>query len=97
MGSRGSSKKAEKSKGEDMNGTVITRRDLGNQRCYWSMRIYEHLKRRGKTAKSIAIELGISPQSVSRTISVKNHSTRVLDALRDSGVPEDYLFDPRCY
>ena len=43
----------------------------------------------------VAYELGISRASVSATILGKNHSARVLDALRSAGVPEKYLFDPR--
>ena len=34
-------------------------------------------------------------EAVSATILGKNHSERVLNALRSAGVPEKYLFDPR--
>lgn len=76
-------------------GSVVTRSELGDKRCYWSMRIYEHLKRQGKSSVTLAHELGMTRQSVCKTISGRCHSTRVLDALRAAGVPEGYLFDPR--
>lgn len=74
---------------------VMTRAKFGEQRCFWSMRIHEALRRNGRSAAVIAYELGISQAAVSATILGKNHSTRVLDALRSAGVPEKYLFDPR--
>ncbi len=69
--------------------------ELGEQRCFYSMRIYEALRRNGRSAAVIAYELGISRVSVSATIRGLNHSERVLSALRSAGVPEKYLFDPR--
>ena len=39
--------------------------------------------------------IGVTAELVSATVRGKKHSPRVLDALRDSGVPEQYLFDPR--
>lgn len=71
------------------------RKRLGEQRCFWSMRIYEALRRNGRSAAVIAYELGISRTAVSATILGKSHSPRILDALREAGVPEKYLFDPR--
>ena len=71
------------------------RKHLGEQRCFWSMRIYEALRRNGRSAAVIAYELGVSRSAVSATILGKRHSPRILDALRDAGVPEKYLFDPR--
>lgn len=76
-------------------GSAMTRSELGDKRCFWSMRIYEHLKRQGKSATTLALELGVTPQSVTQTIRGKAHSARVLDALRKTGVPERFLFDPR--
>lgn len=49
----------------------------------------------GKTETSIATNLKISLPAVCRVIAGKGHSSRVLEALRDAGVPEDILFDPR--
>ena len=66
-------------------GSVITRQELGYKRCFWSMRIYEHLKRHGMSASTIAHGLGITSQAVSQTINGKRHSLRVLDALRAAG------------
>lgn len=76
-------------------GSSITRSELGDKRCFWSMRIYEHLKRNGISPASIAHKLGITPQAVTQTIRGKSHSKRVLEALREEGVPERFLFDPR--
>lgn len=75
--------------------TVYTRQKCGSDRCYWSGRIYEHLRRAGMNGQTIADSLGVSRANVSRTITGKGHSPRVLDALRAAGVPEKYLFDPR--
>lgn len=78
-----------------MPGATITRAKLGEQRCYWAMRIHEALRRNGWSAAALARELDISQSAVSATILGKKHSPRVLDALRSAGVPEEYLFDPR--
>lgn len=75
--------------------SACTRAQLGQMRCYWSMRIYEALRHNGCSAATIAAELGLSQSAVSATILGKNHSERILDALRRAGVPEEYLFDPR--
>lgn len=71
------------------------RKRLGEKRCFYSMRIHEALRRNRRSAATVAHELGISRTAVSSTILGKNHSPRVLDALRAAGVPEKYLFDPR--
>ena len=59
------------------------------------MRIHEALRRNGRTATAIAYELKVSLSAVSATILGKSHSARILDALRDAGVPDKYRFDPR--
>ena len=74
---------------------MTLRKELSERRCFYSMRIHEALRRNGRSAAVVAYELGISRASVSATILGKNHSARILDALRDAGVPEKYLFDPR--
>ena len=76
------------------NDTLVRAR-IGERRCFYSMRIHEALRRNGRTATVIAYELKVSLSAVSATILGKNHSARVLDALRSAGVPEKYLFDPR--
>lgn len=76
-------------------GSAVTRSELGAQRCWHSGYIDIHLKRKGMSRRTIAWQLGISESAVSQTLSGKNHSARVLDALRAAGVPEKYLFDPR--
>ena len=74
---------------------TLVRAKIGERRCFYSMRIHEALRRNGRTATVIAYELKVSLSAVSATILGKNHSARILDALRDAGVPEKYLFDPR--
>ena len=74
---------------------MTLRKELSERRCFYSRRIQEALRRNGMRAAVVAYELGISRASVSATILGKNHSARVLDALRSAGVPEKYLFDPR--
>ena len=76
------------------NDTLVRAR-IGERRCFYSMRIHEALRRNGRTATVIAYELKVSLSAVSATILGKNHSARVLDALRSAGVPDKYLFAPR--
>ena len=76
-------------------GSTITRATCGERRCFYSWRIHEALAWRGTSSAGLARELGISTAAMSRTITGKSHSPRILDALRDMGVPEKYLFDPR--
>lgn len=71
------------------------RAELASKRNYYSMRIHEALRHAGQSAAGVACTLGVSREAVSATILGKNHSARVLDALREAGVPEKYLFDPR--
>lgn len=58
-------------------------------------RIQEHLDRVGKSMADVARELGVSRQLVASTVSGEKHNARVLSKLRELGVPERYLFDPR--
>lgn len=67
----------------------------GAKRSEVSYLIYEILKRKGLTGQQLANQLGISRQSVCRTINGVTHSSRILDALRYNGIPEDLLFDPK--
>lgn len=68
---------------------------LAKRRNWYSMRIYEHLKRRGLDGQRVAEQLSVSGAAVSRTITGKSHSPRILEKLRSVGVPEELLFDPR--
>lgn len=49
----------------------------------------------GQTETSIAHKLGITPQAVCRVIAGLAHTPEILMALRQAGVPEQYLYDPR--
>ena len=70
------------------------RAELGSKRCFYSMRIHEALRRNGRSAAVVAYEIGVSREGMASILG-KNHSERVLNALRSAGVPEKYLFDPR--
>lgn len=53
------------------------------------------LDSQGKNLTDVANEAGVTTQTVSATMNGFRHSPRVLDALRNFGVPESMLFDPR--
>ena len=75
--------------------TPEIRRRLGAKRAEVSHLILHELRLRGYTGAALARKLGCSGNNVSRTIIGGAHSPMVLDALRELGVPEEYLFDPR--
>ena len=50
---------------------------------------------KGKNFVDVAVTAGVTPQTVSATMNGFRHSPKVLDALRELGVPEKLLFDPR--
>ncbi|MGE4552903.1 MAG: XRE family transcriptional regulator [Desulfovibrionaceae bacterium] len=58
-------------------------------------RIEEVLDKHGLNHVGLAKRLGVSQQAVSATIGGTRHSPVVLDGLRNLGVPERYLYDPR--
>ena len=67
----------------------------GARRARNRWRIYEALEKAGTNGAEIARQLGIKRASVSKVITGNGHSPIVLDALREAGVPEKYLYDPR--
>ncbi|WP_035066264.1 hypothetical protein [Nitratidesulfovibrio termitidis] len=74
---------------------MMTRADCGHRRGDASDFIRRELRRRNHTMRSLAALIGLSGEAVAKTVRGELHSPRVLDALRDLGVPEKYLFDPR--
>lgn len=76
-------------------GSLFFRAACGQKRCRAVYRIHEALAEHGTNSASLARSLGISTSAMSQTLTGKQHSARVLDALRKAGVPERYLFDPR--
>lgn len=74
---------------------VELNRRCGTERARMRWRIREELDRRGLCFKSLAAQIGVCHQAVAKTVSGMIHSERVLEALREIGVPEKYLFDPR--
>lgn len=75
--------------------TPELRRQLGARRAEVSHLILHELRSKGYSGAALARQLGCSCNNVSRTIIGGAHSPMVLDALRELGIPEEYLFDPR--
>jgi hypothetical protein len=57
-------------------------------------RIREHLERRNLNMLELARRLDVNKDVVVGTIGGDRNNRRVLQALREVGVPEKYLFDP---
>lgn len=75
--------------------TPELRRTLGTKRAEVCHLIRHEMRKRGYSAKGLAEHLGCSDANIHRAISGTSHSPLVLDALREIGVPEALLFDPR--
>lgn len=69
--------------------------ELGLARNGVRRRIQEHLDSIGTNMAGVATELGVHRSLVANTVAGASHNGRVLDKLRELGVPEHYLFDPR--
>lgn len=76
-------------------GSKITRAACGERRCFYSFRIHEALARAGLSAAGLAREIGVTKGAVSNVLAGRSHSPYILEALRNVGVPEKYLCDPR--
>ncbi|EGY23933.1 hypothetical protein DA2_3767 [Desulfovibrio sp. A2] len=74
--------------------SVETRRACGAARARVRFRIRDVLERQHLTMTALAEQIGVCNQAVSNTVNGRLHSPKVLQALRDVGVPEKYLFDP---
>ena len=74
---------------------IARRKVLGEQRAEVAHLIKYEMKKRGHNGESFAKLLECSGANVSRVILGEGHSHRVLKGLRELGVPEGYLFDPR--
>lgn len=81
-----------------MTGTCVDsptlRAACGARRARFRWRIHEALELAGTSSVRIAKELGLERASVSKVIMGNGHSSRILNALRKAGVPEEYLCDP---
>lgn len=53
------------------------------------------LMKQGLNMAELARLIGVSAEAVSSTVLGKKHCPQVLDALKEHGVPEEYLYDPR--
>ena len=74
---------------------IERRRMLGAKRGKVSYLIAHKMRQRGFTGNALAQKAGCSKAAVSSTILGKTHCPRVLDALKEIGIPERLLFDPR--
>lgn len=70
------------------------RRRCGAARARMRFRIHEALDRAGMDLTKLAKGIGVSRPAVSNVVLGRTHSPRILQALRDAGVPEQYLYDP---
>lgn len=76
--------------------TVPLNRNECSQRRYQARyKIRAVLDEHDMSMSELARRIGVSAVSVAATVRGKNHSRKVLGALREIGVPEEYLFDPR--
>jgi len=73
----------------------MTSRECGVARHRMRFRVREHLDRKGVSLAEVGRRIGVTAEAVGRTLHGYNHSPRVLNALRELGVPEKYLYDPK--
>lgn len=57
--------------------------------------IRAELMKRGMSMAMLAKKIGVSAEAVSSTVLGKRHCPQVLDALKEYGVPEEYIYDLR--
>ncbi len=77
-----------------MNTAHMSRAECAQRRYKARYKIRELLDSRDLSMREIARRIGVSGEAVSATIRGRMHSAKVLEALREAGVPEKYLFDP---
>lgn len=70
-------------------------RIYGTLRAQAKREIQQVLDHKGKNFVDVAKLAGVSRQTVSATVNGLYHSSKVLNALRQIGVPEELLHDPR--
>lgn len=70
------------------------RRRCGAARARMRYRIREALDRNGMNLKMVAALAGVSRTAVQKVVAGTTHSKDILQALREAGVPEQYLYDP---
>lgn len=73
----------------------MTRAICGYRRFQYRNDIRATLLKGGLNMAQFARKIGVSPEAVSSTLLGKKHCPQVLDALKEFGIPEEYLFDPR--
>ena len=78
-----------------MSNTPMSREECARRRYQARYKIREILDAHDLSMREIGRRIGVSGEAVSATVKGRMHSAKVLEALRDVGVPERYLFDPR--
>lgn len=73
----------------------MNRTACGIQRFACRYIIRSILDSHGVSMAELGRRIGVTSESVSATVLGKRHSPKVLDALKEMGVPAAYLFDPR--
>jgi hypothetical protein len=74
---------------------IARRKELGAARATIRHILGAEMMRRGYNGRRLARELGCSDGIVSDVLRGHKHSPRVLGGLRNIGVPEYLLYDPR--
>lgn len=73
----------------------MKRIEIGVLRSRDAHKIRGHLLMRGLSLVGLAREIGVSKQLVQATVRGEKHSSYVLNKLREYGVPEELLHDPK--
>lgn len=74
---------------------MSAKQHFGRERGENKRLIQMYLDKCGLSQTALAVRIGVSRQAVSSVIGGHTHSPKVLDGLREVGVPEDLLHDPR--
>lgn len=75
--------------------TVLERKKLGLKRAGKRYYILAQLEEAGYTPAMLAQELGISYVAMWKFLAGQSHSQRIMDKMREKGVAEKHLFDPK--
>lgn len=78
-----------------MSEGAMSRAECAQRRYRVRYKIREILDSKDISMTELGRRIGVSGVAVQKTVQGKSHSERILNALREIGVPEKYLFDPR--
>jgi len=80
---------------ENIGITHEIRKQSGVLRAKVTHLITYELRIRGWTQARLAADLGITAGAISRVVNGAGHSSQILDKLREIGISENLLHDPR--